>query len=189
MWNFSGHSLRQVSQDAWQWLYTQSNKSLFTKLSSEIQNDEIKRAFSNKILDFVPLADGDVSFTILQWCTSSILNTSVLVYGTRHGPLWLEQRPIWYDLVVGCYFTVTQGKGTTWQSQSLSRLNTWLLSSSWNPSTHLAIVSELWGHLPTDAMLTPAITHITGKLVESGSLLFFPVQDQRTCSLPIRLGY
>lgn len=47
--------------------------------------------------------------------------------------------------------------------------------------TDLAIVFELWRHLPNDAVLTPAISPVTGRLVEGGSILFLPVQVERTC--------
>ena len=39
----------------------------------------------------------------------------------------------------------------------LSRSNTWPFMSPWNPSAHLAIVFEQWGHPPRDAVLTPAV--------------------------------
>ena len=84
-------------------------------------------------------------------------------------------------LVVGFHFMVTQERGTTWRSPSLSRSSTWPLSSSWNPSAHLALVLELLGHPPSDAVLTPAISPITGRLVEGWRVLFLPVQVQRTC--------
>ena len=37
-----------------------------------------------------------------------------------------------FDLVVSCHFMVAQGQGTEQWSPSLSRLNMWQLSSSWN---------------------------------------------------------
>ena len=49
----------------------------------------------------VPCAQGDVaSSTNLLWCTSNILDTSVLVYSGRRGPCWPGRRPIWYGMVV-----------------------------------------------------------------------------------------
>ena len=77
---------------------------------------------------------------------------------------------------------VTQGRGTTWQSLSLSILNTF--SSSQNPFTHLAQIFELWRHPPSDAMLTPAVSPMTGRLVKGRSILFLPVQVQWTCPQP-----
>ena len=79
---------------------------------------------------------------------------------------------------------VSHGQGATWRSPSLSRSNTWPLSSSWNPSAHLVLVFELWRYSPSDAVLTPAISPLTGRLLEGGSVLFLPVQVQRTCPLP-----
>ena len=67
--------------------------------------------------------------------------------------------PIRYDLVVGCHFTVNAAVRTT--SQSLSGSNTWPLRLTWNPSARLPIFFELWGHPPSDAALTPAISLIT----------------------------
>ena len=61
---------------------------------------------------------GDVvSSTELGWCTSNILNTSVVVYDGRRRPCWPARQPIRCGLVVGCYFIVTQGQGTIWQVQ------------------------------------------------------------------------
>ena len=79
---------------------------------------------------------------------------------------------------------VSYGQSTTWRSPSLSRSNTWLLSSSWTPTAHLALFSRLWRYPSSDAVLTPAISSISGRLVESGSVLFIPVQIKRTCPLP-----
>ena len=45
-------------------------------------------------------------------------------------------------MVVCCHRMVSLGQSTTWQSPSLSRSNTWPLSS-WNPSAHLALVFVL----------------------------------------------
>ena len=86
-------------------------------------------------------------------------------------------------LVVCCHRMVSLGQSITWRSPSLSRSNTWPLGSSWNPSAHLALVFVLWRYPPSDAVLTPAISPITGRLVEGGSI-FLPVQVQRTCSQP-----
>ena len=43
----------------------------------------------------------------------------------------------------------------------------------------------LWRYPPSDAVLTPAISPKTERLVAGGSV-FLPVQVQRTCSLPIK---
>ena len=59
------------------------------------------------------------------------------------------------------------------------------LPTTW-PSAHLALFSELWRYLPSDAVLIPAISPITGRLVEGGSVLFLPVQVQMTCPLPFQ---
>ena len=83
---------------------------------------------------------------------------------------------------------MSHGQSTTWRSPSFSRSNMWLFSSSWNPSTHLAFFFELWRYPPSDAVLTTAISPITGRLVEGGSVLFFPVQVHRTCLLPMEQG-
>ena len=78
---------------------------------------------------------------------------------------------------------VSHGQSTTWRSPSLSRLNTWPWSSLWNPSTRLALFFELRRYPPSDALLTPAISPITGRLMEGGGILFLPVQVQRTCPM------
>ena len=78
------------------------------------------------------------------------------------------------DGVLLCFhYMVSHGQNTAWGTPSLSRSNTWPLSSLWKPSTHLALFFELWRYPPSDAMLTPAISPITGRLVEGG----------RTCPL------
>ena len=69
-------------------------------------------------------------------------------------------------------------------SPSLSMSNTWPLSSLWNPSTNLALVFELWRH-PSSDVLTSAISSITVRLKEGWSVLFLPIQVQRTCPLPL----
>ena len=56
------------------------------------------------------------------------------------------------------------------------------------PIRQLALVLELGKYPPTHAILTPAISPITGRLVEGGSVLFFPVQAQTTCPLPTSAG-
>ena len=89
------------------------------------------------------------------------------------------------DGMFGCFHRmVSHGQSTTWQSPSLSRLNTWQLSSSLNPSAHLALFFLLWRYPPSDAMLTLAISPKSWRLVEGGSILFLPVQVLRTCPLP-----
>ena len=65
--------------------------------------------------------DDVVSSTNLWWCASSILNTSVLMYGGRRCPCWPGRRPIRYGLVVCCHRMVSLGQNTTWRSPSLSR--------------------------------------------------------------------
>ena len=90
-------------------------------------------------------------------------------------------------ILVCFHHTVSHGQSTTLQSPSLSRSNMWPLSSSWNPSTHLALFFKLWRYPPSDAMLTPAISPITGRLIEGRSLFFLPVQVQRTC--PLHRGF
>ena len=89
-----------------------------------------------------------------------------------------------YDIVACFHHMVSHWQGTTWQSPSLSRSNRWPLSSSWNPSAHLALVLELRRYPPSGAVLTPAISPMTGRLVEGGNVLFLPVQVQKTCPLP-----
>ena len=59
----------------------------------------------------------------------------------------------------------------------------WPLSSSWNPSAHLALLFLLRRYPPSDAVLTPAILPITGRIVEGGNVLFLSVQVQGTCPL------
>ena len=132
-----------------------------------------------------------VSAIYLWWCTSSVLDNSALVYGGRYGPCWPRWRPILYGVVTCFHQTVSHGKGTAWWSPSLSRLSTWPLSSSLNPSAHPALVFKLWGYPPSDAVLTPAISPITGRIVEpeGGGILFLPVQVQRTYPLPWLLEF
>ena len=55
----------------------------------------------------------------------------------------------------------------------------WILSPWWNPSAHLALVIERWRYPPSDAVLTPAISPIIGRLMEGGNVLFFPIQVQK----------
>ena len=102
----------------------------------------------------------------------------------RRGPCWSWWQPIWYGIVPCFHHVMCYEQGTTWQSPSLFRSNMWLLSSSWNPSAHLAHVLELWRYSPSVAMLTPAISPLSGRLMEGGNILFLPVQVQRTCPLP-----
>ena len=93
----------------------------------------------------------------------------------------------WYGMVACIHHLVSGVQSTTWQSPSLSRLNTWPSSSSWNPSAHLALFFKLWSYPPSDVMLAPAISPITGRLVEGRSVLFLPVRVQRTCPLPTNI--
>ena len=44
--------------------------------------------------------------------------------------------------------------------------------------------TELRRYLPSDAVLTPAISPITGTLMEGRNVLFLPAQVQRICLLP-----
>ena len=90
-----------------------------------------------------------------------------------------------WKLFLWCHCMVNHRQGTAWPSPSLSRLNKWPLSSLWNPSIHLALVFELWRYLPSDAVLTPAISPITGRLREGRSVLLLPVQIQRTHPLHV----
>ena len=46
------------------------------------------------------------------------------------------------------------------------------------------IVLELWRHPPIDAALTPAISPITGRLVEGGSVLFLPYWSKGSVHCP-----
>ena len=108
-----------------------------------------------------------------SWCTAE---------GAVH--YWPRQRPIRYGMVACFHHMMRHGQSTTWRNTSLSRSNTRPLSSSWNSSAHLVLVFELRRYPPSDAVLTPIISLITGRLVESGSILFLPVQVQRTCPLP-----
>ena len=70
---------------------------------------------------------------------------------------------------------VTRGQDTARLSPSLSRSNTWPLSSSWNPSANLALAFEPWRHPPSDAVLTPAILPISGRLAEKRKKEWTPV--------------
>ena len=106
-----------------------------------------------------------------------------LCWYTEEGvPCWPGRRPIQYGMVASFHYIVSHGQGANWRSPSLSRSNTWPLSSSWIPSAHLALVFELWRYPPSD-VLTPAISPKTGRLVESGSVLFLPAQVQTTCPM------
>ena len=98
-----------------------------------------------------------------RWGTTDDFATSFLRYG-----------------MVACFHhMVSHGQITTWRNPSLSRSNTGPLSSSWNPSAKLALFFLLWKYPPCDAVLTPAILHLTARLVEGGSALFLPVQAHR----------
>ena len=46
------------------------------------------------------------------------------------------------------------------------------------------LLFELWRYPSSDAMLTPAISPLTGRLMEGRNILFLPIQVQRTCTLP-----
>ena len=93
----------------------------------------------------------------------------------------------WYGMVACIHHLVSGVQSTTWQSPSLSRLNTWPSSSSWNPSAHLALFFKLWSYPPSDVVLAPAISPITGRLMEGRSVLFLPAHVQRTCPLPTNI--
>ena len=107
-----------------------------------------------------------------------ILDGAPVAYSTP--PPWCTAEGA---VLVSCHFMETHGQGTTWRSPFLSRSNTWPLGSSWNLSAHLTVLCEPWRHPPSDVLLTPAILSITRRLVEGGSVLFLPVQVQRTCPL------
>ena len=78
-----------------------------------------------------------------RWCASNILDTSVLVYCGRRGPSWPGLRPIRYGMVAWFHHMVSHGQDTTCRSPSPFRSNTWPLSSSWNPSVHLARIETI----------------------------------------------
>ena len=86
---------------------------------------------------------GDVvSATNLRSCTSSILDTSVLVYGGRRGPCWPRWRPIRYGMVAGFHLMVTQRQSLTWRIPSLSSwtrsgwVRRWTLPFIWPSSSN-----------------------------------------------------
>ena len=108
-----------------------------------------------------------------SWCTAE---GAVLV-----GPGGDQSVMVW---LLVFHHMMSHGQGITWRSPSLSKSNTWSLSSWWNPSNRLALVFELWRYPPSDAVLTSAMSPITGTLVEGGSVLFLPIQVQRTSPLP-----
>ena len=125
------------------------------------------------------LHKGDVvSSTNLWWCTSSILDTSILLYGGRRGRCWPRQWLIRYGMVACFHHMASHGQSTAWWSPSLSRTKAWPLSLLWNSSAHLALFFLLWKYLPSDVVLTPAILPIPGRLVEGRSILFLPIQVQ-----------
>ena len=82
-------------------------------------------------------------------------------------------------MVASFHYIVSHGQGATCRSPSLSRSNTWPLSSSWNPSALLPLVFELSRYPPSDVVLTPAISPITGRLVEGGNVVSLPMQIQQ----------
>ena len=57
------------------------------------------------------------------------------------------------------------------------------LPTTW-PSAHLALFSKLWRYSHSNAILTPAISPITGRLVEGASVLFLQAQVETTGPLP-----
>ena len=116
----------------------------------------------------------------IKWLKSTILEYKPRKTITRVLEPFYIPRPIRYCMVACCHGMVSHGKSTTWRSPSLSRSNTWPLSSSWNTYAHLNLVFELWRYSHSDAVMTPAISPITGRLMEGGSVLFLPVQVQRT---------
>ena len=80
------------------------------------------------------------------------------MHGGRSGPCGPGRRPIRYGMVACFHHMVSHRQSIIWRSPSLSRSNTWPLSSSWNTSAHLALVFGLWRYPPGDAVLTPAIS-------------------------------
>ena len=82
-------------------------------------------------------------------------------------------------MVECCHRMVSLWQSTTRRSPSLSRSNTWPLGSSWKPSALLSLVFELRRYPPSDAVLTPVISPITGRLVEGENVVFLPIQVQK----------
>ena len=111
------------------------------------------------MLSLPPILDGAsvACFPPPSWCT---VQGAVFVDsgGDRSG-------------IICCHFMVTQRQSTIWRSPSLSTSSTWPLSSSRNPFAHLALVFEVWRHPPSDVMLLPAISPITGRLEHGGRVL------------------
>ena len=112
-----------------------------------------------------------LSMVTVCWLKSSPslhLHLSLNREGRRGHHRWLHnQFPPFFSVL-------HHGNSRARWSPSFSRSNTWPLSSSWNPSAHLAIVFELLGHPPSDAVLTPATSSIPGRLVVGVSALFLP---------------
>ena len=154
-------------KDRWRWRKDRlihSSWSFLLSLSVLVFHMPMVMLSLPKIVDDTPVA----CLTPLSWCMTE--SVSLITPGSdQSGMVWL---------------LVSQGQSTIWQSPSLSRSNTWLLSSSLNPSTHLVLVFEVWRYLLSDAVLTPAVLPETGRLVEGGSILFLPVQVQRTSPRP-----
>ena len=86
----------------------------------------------------------------LCWCTGSILDNSVLVYGGRRvlaDPGGDRSR---YCMGACFHYMVSHGRMATWRSTSLSRSNAWPSSSTWNPSAFLTLFFFLFAvvHFP-----------------------------------------
>ena len=107
-----------------------------------------------------------VSSTNLWWCTSNILYTFILVCSGKHGMVLAK-----YNLTEPIPLQV-------------DHVAVEFIVQPFCPSGPFLLTMIVWRYPPSDAVLTPAILPITGRLVEGGSIWFLPVQVQRTCPLP-----
>ena len=113
-------------------------------------------------------------------CTSSILDTSVLVYRGRRGPCWPGRRPdpVWS----GCWLSFygeCSGAYNLAKPLRVEHVAVEIDMESFRPSAHFLRImrtSAKWCRFDT--------SYFTHNRVERGSVLFLPVQVQRTCPSP-----
>ena len=89
--------------------------------------------------------------------------------------------PVWYGCLLSSHGE-SRVKYNLTESIPL-QVEPWPLSSLCNPSANLALVFVPRRYTSSNDMFTPAISPITGRFVEGGSV-FLPVQVQRTYPLP-----